>query len=495
MNARVTSVAEALELYMPPFEHVDDRWDEIAVAIPAPRSVRRPLLAAAAVAIATTLVATPALGIRGLIADLIGRIDVSFSSGESAPLEIKRDFYNLGIGAPAGLDQQAIASEARRVAAFTVRGRRHVIWVAPTRGGGYCWQVSRAFGGCRAKTSPPLGVSWSVGAQGNTQYVVSVGGDITSARAHTLVLEYADRTHSAIPFYYVSKPIDAGFFFTGVPGGHDTAATRPTALVLRDAAGRVLGRQRFPYETPAQLARDRARTKAMLKQLRLHRPGVTPHPSPKLPPPTAPFQTGGADGVKVVAGHNGVVVFDTVDASPAVRKLIQGNAVGYGCFKNLPYNLGPVELTFPRTLADRVAIRLGGRMSPPFLGCEIEGTYGHRWPDRNGSHSAVEIAFTPAARTYFTDRAAARDLVLFVRSRTMHRLRRLTGSSLTDALRRTYGTNILATGSPPAGRIGYTTSGDTTTFVETSRTGKRFYVRFTNGRLSGQNAKPYAYPF
>lgn len=499
MNARATSVAEALELFVPPFEHPVDRWDEVApsAATRPKRSWRRPALLAAAVALAATLIATPAFGIRGLLADLIGRIDVTFTSGRSAPLEIKRDFYDLGLGVPANLAPRAIPSQARRVASFTVNGRNHTLWVAPTRDGGYCWQFTGALGGCRSarnRAKARLGVSYTNGDKNGVDFVAAVAGDITARDAHSLELDYADGTRSAVRFYYVSKPIDAGFFFAPIRAGHDTAATRASSAVLRDSGGHVLSRTTFRYESPAQTARRRAQVQAMLNRLRRqHRPPGR-YRSPKLPAPTPPVQTGGDGGVTVTAGHNGVVVFDTRDASPGVRKLIAGNA-GYGCFKRLPYNAGPITLTFPRSLARRVAIRLQGEMSPPFLGCVIEGGYGHRWPDRNGNHSAVEVALTPAARTYFKDRAAARDLALFIRSQTMQVVRRLTGSALASALRHDYGTKILATASPPAGRIGFTTAGGTSTFVERSPTGKRFFIRFANGRLHSQNLKPYAYPF
>lgn len=501
MSPRITSVAEALELYMPPFVDPVERWSAVAVHSPAPRrrlSRRRIAAAAAAVAVAATLVATPAFGIRGLISDLVGRIDVSFSSGHPAPVEIKRDFYDLDLGVPSSMAQHALAGEARHVTTFTVNGKRHVLWVAPTRDGGYCWQLSGAFGGCRAhakeRAATPLGVTFSVRDSRGVESVASAGGDITAPTAHSLAIVYADGTQSAVPFYYVSKPIDAGFFFAVIPAGHDTVRTRPIAAVLRDTAGRMLGRQAFVYQTRAQVARQRAQTQAMLRQMRGHHRAPR-YGSPKLPPPTAPFQTGSAGGVSVVAGSNGVVVFDTRGATSAVKRLIAGGAVGYGCFKRLPYGQGPVAVTFPRTFAPRVAIRLQGTMGPPFLGCEIEGTYGHRWPDRNGSHSAVEIAFTPVMKTYFVDRAAARDLALFIRSRTMHRLRRLSGGALRTALQRTYGMRILATSRPPQGRIGYVTSGGSATFVEISPTGKRFYIRFAGGRLHGQNLKPYAFPF
>jgi hypothetical protein len=45
----------------------------------------------------------------------------------------------------------AVASQTRRVGSFNVGGTRRVLWVAPTRDGGYCYQLDPGFGGCRSK--------------------------------------------------------------------------------------------------------------------------------------------------------------------------------------------------------------------------------------------------------------------------------------------------------------------------------------------------------
>ncbi len=157
MNGRITSVSEALELLVPPFEQREgDGWESIVARAVRPAAVSRPrrasrrriALIAIAAALVATLVATPAFGIRGLLADLIGRHDVPFT-GKTAPVEVKRNFFDLSLGAPSSMDPNAIASQARRVASFVVHGRAHVLFVAPTAAGGYCWELSGAFGGCR----------------------------------------------------------------------------------------------------------------------------------------------------------------------------------------------------------------------------------------------------------------------------------------------------------------------------------------------------------
>lgn len=527
MSRRIGTVGGALELLVPPFDHDRGDWDEIlrrvneatpgpgavsAQLAPRPGRVPRLLVIAAVVMLLlAALVVTPAFGLRSLIAGLFDRTDVPFT-GESAPFEVKRDFYDLSLGVPPSMAPQAIASQARRVATFRLGGKARVLWVAPTRDGGYCYLFANAFGGCRTARerngaqAPPagvvhpqrLGVTFETPVRDKVPYVSRIGGDIRTGSANSLTVIYADGSRTPVRFYYVSKPIAAGFFLAALPAGHDTTATRATAIELRDKAGRLLARQPVVYEDHASLAKRRARLREALENASQLPPPI--RRSPKLPPPTAPLQRGEAGGVSVVVGKNNVAVFDTSDATPSVRRLIAGRQVGYHCYRRLPYHTTPVSLGGSLTTFGSVAIRMQGQgVRPPYLGCDIQGTYGHTWPDRLGGHSAVELPLSPAGRRFFEDRAAARDLALFVRSRTMHETRKLSGPALRQAIRKHYGAAIAELGTPgetPAnGQIGYTTQGDTTTFVKQSTTGRRFFVRIVDGHIKAQNVKPLAFVF
>ena len=475
---------------------------------------RRRLVAAAIVAaLLAVLFATPAFG---LLLDLIGRTNVPFA-GRSAPLEVKRDFFDLSLGLPPGIAPQAIASQTRKVGSFRTGDKTRVLWVAPTRDGGYCYRFDPGFIGCRSKKDrtraepkhePPgyvhgqlLGVTFQDGGRVPAQYLTQLGGDLLAPTAYSLTVIFADGSKTPLRFYYVSKPIDAGFFYTQIPAGHTTTQTRAVAVELRDKNGKLLARQPFAYLTAAQLARERARIKAMINRFRnQRRPNPAIHPSPALPAPSAPQQHGQADGVSVVAGANGVVDFDTSGADAVVRSLIAGRQVGYGCLVKVPYHSEPVDLLTARTTVAHVSVWVqGGGVHPPFLGCEIQGSYGHTWPDRLHGHSAVEVAFTPAGARLFADRAAARDLALFVRSKAMHQIRKLTGQPLQDELHRRYGAAIAQFQPPspplPAGRIGYVINGNTLTFIERSTTGRQFYVRIVNGHINAENVKPLAFVF
>jgi hypothetical protein len=408
----------------------------------------------------------------------------------------------------------AIATEARRVAPFTTNGRRHVLYVAPTRKGGFCWTFSEAFGGCLAKRPGPstrpaprgavnqhlLGVTTSgspmrmtpTGVQIGKRppYTTRVGGDVLTAAAQTIRVEYEDGSSRPIRFVFVSAPIDAGFFLYSIPAGHTEPGKRVAAVAALDADGHVLARQPVTYETRP------------IRHFRLPPAPKGPPPvipSPKLPPPTTPLQRGGAGGVTVVAGRNGVAVFDTSGATPATARLIAGRRVDYACFSFMRYHENaPAELGALRTTLPRVAIRSFG-LPTPFDGCEIRGGYGHRWPDRNGSHGAVEIAFTARGRRFFADRAAARDLALFVRSRELHRIRKLAGVELERALTARYGGAVdrlpNARSPLPAGRVGYAATADGATFVENSTSGRRFFVTVAGGKIVRQNVKPLGFVF
>jgi hypothetical protein len=79
------------------------------------------------------------------------------------------------------------------------------------------------------------------------------------------------------------------------------------------------------------------------------------------------------------------------------------------------------------------------------------------------------------------------DLALFVRSRTVQRLRKLPPSKLRSALEARYGRS--------PGHIRYAIRSDGVTFTESSTTGRRFVVVVRNGRIVRENVKPLAFVF
>jgi hypothetical protein len=457
---------------------------------------RRRAIALALVVIAALVVlfATPALG---LILDLIGRKDVSFTKAKPAPAIVKKQFYDLALGLPPKLGPEALAGKAREVGLFRVGGKSHRLWVAPTRHGGYCYSFERLFLGCRAdaaeRETALLNITYrTVGRPGGKQVVGQIGGDLTAPQAAEIRLDYADGTHSLVPFVYVSKPIDAGFFAYLIPKAHRVPGKGAILAVLLDKKGHVLARRGFRLEPPGRI-----RTVPIPSP---QRPALQTFPPAKSVPLRGPIQYGSDNGVRVLAGRDGYVRFQ-VGALPAkVHRLVAGRGVNYQCFRmTREFGIFTVRgFGYSGALAGSVGLRFAG-IGTPFDGCEIQGAYGHTWPDPLQSHSAAEIAFTPAGQRFFTDRAAARDLALFVRSKRLHELRKLTGRRLVGALTAAYGNRIdrlpRLTARASSNRISYVLTPGGVTFIESSPTGRRFTVIVKKGRITRQNLEPYAFVF
>jgi hypothetical protein len=194
-------------------------------------------------------------------------------------------------------------------------------------------------------------------------------------------------------------------------------------------------------------------------------------------------------GVSVVAGANGAVQITADNVPAAVRRLLQ-NSVSFSCFR-LTREFGIFTVRGFGTegaFTPSIGFQLGN-LGRPLDGCEITSERGHRWPDAFGSHGPVELSFTAKGRAYFADRAAARDLALFVRSRRMQQIRKEHGHQLLSDIHTNYGHALAHS------RIHYTLTANGITFTETSTSGKQFKVMISHGRIVRQNLKPYTLVF
>ena len=109
----------------------------------------------------------------------------------------------------------------------------------------------------------------------------------------------------------------------------------------------------------------------------------------------------------------------------------------------------------------------------------------------------MELAFTARGRRFFADRAAARDLVAFYRSKPYRTFRKLGGTALEQALLASrYADKLIPIGSAtaplPANRIGYALRPNGATFVEQSASGRRFHIVVREGRARDQNVRGLA---
>ena len=517
-----TLIIDELEALSPLDERVAADWQDVLARVgEAPQTVSRRggwsrrhrrltfVLAGALLLIAVVL-ATPAFGLRSFILDVIGgRTTVPFRGASPAPTIVRREFADLGLGAPPGMAPQAIASEARTVTTIHVRGKTRRLWVAPTRSGGFCWQLEGLEGGCEQSLAKMraafnrvsransfglhpelLGVSW-IAASGRSPIPGFISAIVRAPAAERVTASFRDGRSFDLPFVFVSAPINAGFVEWQVPKAEQTPSTRLVAVTARDKKGTVLAR----FAPPARYFQPRPTI-----TITTPRPRPTPS-SPngfRLPPPTPPFQRGSGNGVTVTIGANGVAVFDMTGLAPERSAVTRGWSPG--CFKLEHDAAGLWVRGFSvesRAFGQTIKARFFG-LKPPLDGCEIGGDYGHRWPDRFGSHSVVEIPLTSAGARYFTDRAAARDLAAFVRQRVIQKLRHETGAAIAKGLA-TYAPRVVrlasAVSSPRVGRIGWSLSATGVTFVERSATGRRFVVVVEAGKIIHQNLKPYAFVF
>jgi hypothetical protein len=205
-----------------------------------PRAVlQRPALrvgVALALVFGAILLATPAFGLRGQLIHLFG-------GGKPAPAPVVKRFGEIDVGAPPGMASNVIAGEAREVMEVSLStGKTWVMWVAPTRAGGFCMPS-----GCDRDRSlpfaPGLTIPGPVSPSGEILAPpVIFEGDTLIHGASTVEIQFEDGGSAGTPVVWVSPPIDGGFFVYELPEAHWKAGHRPVALILRDANGNEVAR-------------------------------------------------------------------------------------------------------------------------------------------------------------------------------------------------------------------------------------------------------------
>jgi hypothetical protein len=214
---------------------------------PQRRRARRALAAVALAALAIAI-ATPAFGLHRRV--------VSWFEAEPAPERVQLSFARLDVGAPPGMETGVIAASARKVMTARVGGQTRVLWVAPTKSGGFCLQWTNLSGGCTTDRVPPrrlrggpdlhtfeLGVGYQQTGRGITTVL---SGRLLDSDTERLELRFADGESVEIPVVWVSPPIDAGFYIYEVPEEHRRVGRQVSALVALDGDDEVLARQTFP---------------------------------------------------------------------------------------------------------------------------------------------------------------------------------------------------------------------------------------------------------
>jgi hypothetical protein len=219
-----------------------------------------------------------------------------------------------------------------------------------------------------------------------------------------------------------------------------------------------------------------------------------------------PIQHGTAQGVRVDVYSSGVAVFDLRRVAPTPRRLLHGpDGITYGCF-HARFTHGiwhTAEYALDGHRFSRRLVFRWNHLTAPYDGCELGGLYGHRWNDAFGTRNAVEIWLTPLGRHFFNDRAAARDLAYFVRSRRIQQQLRLAANpqvGLAWFVNRYPGRVVEM--AKPSGRVAKDVIGvwigpQTITFTATSSTHRRFFVVAKRGtyKLPLKNLGDLAFAF
>ena len=193
------------------------------------------------------------VGVFGLViaaASALGHPIVDFKSAPRGPRAVVNDFGSLKVSAPPGMAFGGLLpAEARGVTSVVIDGKRHVLWVAPTKQGGYCDHWSGLIADCRIDPHVVKRVLFSrlYSAPRGQRALVVVGGSFVQSNVARLELEYQDGSAAEIPFVWVTEPINAGFYLFKVPRSHWAKGHGPRGVRLYDERHHLLATESAPW--------------------------------------------------------------------------------------------------------------------------------------------------------------------------------------------------------------------------------------------------------
>jgi hypothetical protein len=220
---------------------------------PAKRRPRRQLVVVVAATVALVFAVVAA-------AYALGHPVIDFGKAPNGPPHVVNDFGRLTVGAT---PIYVLPRQARRITSVRIDGKEQVLWVAPMKQGGFCYEWSKLIGSCRPSANQGGGRAGAdvMGISG-PRGVTILGGSLRSAGATRIVIAYADGRRSEVPFVWITAPINAGFFLYRIPDAHRRQGHLPVAITFRDSSDRVIVRQRIfagppPLRVTAHLVRRR----------------------------------------------------------------------------------------------------------------------------------------------------------------------------------------------------------------------------------------------
>ena len=226
-----------------PYEPLVGDWQTVlarAGAIrPSRRLPRKRVLWIAVAGILLLAIAAPALG--------LGPPFLDFFSAKHAPKRVVHQFALLGVGAPRGMNPHVIPGQTRLVTTYHVRNSEPLsLWVAPTRGGGFCYVLGG--GGCVARHAhiPDRNGDLNIGqldvGRFSNRGLRIIEGSVANEQTTKLELRFADGRRVTLPLLWVSRPISRGFFLYQLTRAQQQPSLRPTEIVALDQKGQVLAR-------------------------------------------------------------------------------------------------------------------------------------------------------------------------------------------------------------------------------------------------------------
>jgi len=206
------------------------------------------------------VVALTALVVVGVAsAYALGHPIVDFSTAEKGSTKVVDEFGSMEVGAPEGMAPGVLPHQTRRIESFRIDGNEYVLWVAPTKQGGFCATWSRLGGGCRADRHDRFakeidvqgsGRSATPGSKVFSRSPAALVGSFFYETAVRVEILYADGSVAEAPFVWVTAPIDAGFFHFQVPGAHRLPGHWPIAVTLLDKESHTLARANIGNNVP-----------------------------------------------------------------------------------------------------------------------------------------------------------------------------------------------------------------------------------------------------
>jgi hypothetical protein len=239
-------------------------------------------------------------------------------------------------------------------------------------------------------------------------------------------------------------------------------------------------------------------------------------PGPPKRPDEAPLQHAATPVAVADVYRNGVVELHFASTSSEAYRLLvrssraSSDTAGVGCrkvaFGGGRWNSlgGGSNAHVGQTMGARLGNSpIGGMPSPPFDVCEISGTYGRYWNDEEGTHELVEVPFTAIGRRYLAERATARDLAYFLRTKKLMAIRRAINrgepAPSADELARIFGERVVPlptrNAAAPAGKIGVWTNGRLIVASELTPAGRRLFVTARNVFIGASNIRGLSLTF